>query len=53
MAERDPIKLLGDWLIGEKLADASRKLDEIQAQVKSEMEAAVEFAYASSLSRRG
>jgi TPP-dependent pyruvate/acetoin dehydrogenase alpha subunit len=43
MAERDPIKLLADWIIGQKLADKTQ-LDEIQKQVKSEIDAAVDFA---------
>ncbi len=43
MAERDPIKLLTDWLTGQKLADKTQ-LDGIQAQVKSEIDAAVDFA---------
>jgi pyruvate dehydrogenase E1 component alpha subunit len=43
MAERDPIKLFGDWLISEKIADKAQ-LDAIQAQVKKEIDAAVEFA---------
>jgi TPP-dependent pyruvate/acetoin dehydrogenase alpha subunit len=43
MAERDPIKLLRDWIIGQKLA-GNDQLDAIQAQVKSEIDAAVEFA---------
>jgi len=43
MAERDPIKLLTDWIIGQKLADKAQ-LDEIQKQVKSEIDAAVDFA---------
>jgi len=43
MAERDPIKLLRDWIIGQKLA-GDAQLDAIQAQVKSEIDAAVEFA---------
>ncbi len=41
--ERDPIKLLADWLNEHKLAD-STLFDSIQSQVKSEMERAVEFA---------
>jgi TPP-dependent pyruvate/acetoin dehydrogenase alpha subunit len=41
--ERDPIKLLADWLREHKLAD-STIFDSIQSQVKSEMERAVEFA---------
>jgi acetoin:2,6-dichlorophenolindophenol oxidoreductase subunit alpha len=44
--ERDPIKILGDWLIQQKLAD-SAQLERIQSEVKSEMNAAVEFAIAS------
>ncbi len=43
MTDRDPIKLLGDSMISEKVADQSR-LDKIQAEVKSEMESAVAFA---------
>jgi TPP-dependent pyruvate/acetoin dehydrogenase alpha subunit len=43
MAERDPIKLLTDWLIGQKLANKAQ-LDEIQSQAKSEIDAAVDFA---------
>ncbi len=43
LTNRDPIKLLGDWMISEKLAD-QLKLDKIQAEVKAEMEAAVAFA---------
>jgi acetoin:2,6-dichlorophenolindophenol oxidoreductase subunit alpha len=43
MAERDPIKLLADWVIGQKLADKAQ-LDEIQKQVKSEIDTAVNFA---------
>src|SRR6266853_5693612 len=38
-SERDPIKLLADWLNEHKLAD-STLFDSIQSQVKSEMEAA-------------
>ncbi len=41
--ERDPIKLLADWLREHKLADAAL-LDSVQSQVKSEMERAVKFA---------
>jgi acetoin:2,6-dichlorophenolindophenol oxidoreductase subunit alpha len=44
-AERDPIKILGDWLIGEKRAD-SALLARVQAEVKMEIDAAVEFAIA-------
>ena len=43
--ERDPIKLLGDWLTGEILADRAR-LDRIQAEVSSEVAKAVAFAVA-------
>jgi TPP-dependent pyruvate/acetoin dehydrogenase alpha subunit len=43
MAERDPIKLLTDWILGQKLADKAQ-LDAIQSQVKAEIDAAVEFA---------
>jgi acetoin:2,6-dichlorophenolindophenol oxidoreductase subunit alpha len=43
--ERDPINLLGDWLIQQKLADAAQ-LERIQSEVKTEMNAAVEFAIA-------
>jgi TPP-dependent pyruvate/acetoin dehydrogenase alpha subunit len=43
MAERDPIKLFGDWLMSEKITDKSQ-LDAIQAQAKKEIDAAVEFA---------
>jgi len=41
--ERDPIKLLADWLSEQKLADSSL-FDSIHSQVKSEMEKAVKFA---------
>jgi len=43
--ERDPIKLLADWLSEQKLADSSL-FDSIHSQVKSEMEKAVKFAIA-------
>src|SRR2546426_12196924 len=43
--ERDPIKLLGDWLSQQKFAD-SVLFDSIHSQVKSEMEKAVKFAIA-------
>jgi pyruvate dehydrogenase E1 component alpha subunit len=42
-AERDPIKVLSGWLLSEKLA-AQTQFDEIQAQAKSEIDAAVAFA---------
>jgi pyruvate dehydrogenase E1 component alpha subunit len=44
-SERDPIKLLSDWLISQKQADAAQ-LDRVNAEVKSEMRKAVEFAIA-------
>jgi pyruvate dehydrogenase E1 component alpha subunit len=43
--ECDPIKNLADWLIEQKHADAAA-LDRIQAEVRAEMKAAVEFALA-------
>jgi acetoin:2,6-dichlorophenolindophenol oxidoreductase subunit alpha len=42
---RDPIELLGDWLIAQSFAGQSL-LDQIQSEVKAEMEKAVEFAQA-------
>jgi pyruvate dehydrogenase E1 component alpha subunit len=44
-SERDPINILGDWLIQQKLADLAQ-LEKIQTEVKAEMNAAVEFAIA-------
>jgi pyruvate dehydrogenase E1 component alpha subunit len=44
-SERDPINLLRDWMLQQKLADATQ-LERIQAEVKAEMNAAVEFAIA-------
>jgi pyruvate dehydrogenase E1 component alpha subunit len=44
-SERDPIKLLSDWLITQKQADAAQ-LDRVNAEVKSDMRKAVEFAIA-------
>ena len=43
MAERDPIKLFGDWLVGEKVVEKAQ-LDAIESQVKMEIDAAVKFA---------
>ena len=43
--ERDPVKLLADALITENLADRAR-LDQIQSEVKSEVDKAVAFAIA-------
>jgi pyruvate dehydrogenase E1 component alpha subunit len=45
LSERDPINILGDWLIQQKLADLAQ-LEKIQTEVKAEMNAAVEFAIA-------
>ena len=44
-SERDPINILGDWLVQQTLAD-SAQLERIQTEVKAEMNAAVEFAIA-------
>ncbi|MGD0544326.1 MAG: thiamine pyrophosphate-dependent dehydrogenase E1 component subunit alpha [Candidatus Acidiferrales bacterium] len=43
--ERDPIRLLSDWLVANKHADAAT-LDKVHAQLKSEMQNAVDFAIA-------
>jgi acetoin:2,6-dichlorophenolindophenol oxidoreductase subunit alpha len=43
MSERDPIKLLGDWLIAEKHATAAQ-LKDIATETKSTIDAAVQFA---------
>ena len=43
LSERDPIKLLADWLIAEKLADAAQ-LASIDKDVKTEIEQAAKFA---------
>ena len=43
--ERDPVKLFADWLTAQNLADRAR-LDQIQAEVQSEVDKAVEFAVA-------
>ncbi|HUA22396.1 MAG TPA: thiamine pyrophosphate-dependent dehydrogenase E1 component subunit alpha [Bryobacteraceae bacterium] len=42
-SERDPVKLMGDWLIAEKLADRAA-LDQIHAEVKAEIDKGVQFA---------
>jgi TPP-dependent pyruvate/acetoin dehydrogenase alpha subunit len=42
-AERDPIRLLGHWLIERGYADVA-SLDQISQQVRGQMEAAVKFA---------
>ena len=41
--ERDPIRLMGDWLTSERHADPAA-LENIRSEVKSEIEAAVQFA---------
>jgi len=43
MALRDPLKKLADFLIGQKLTDQN-VLDQIQADVKAQVEAAAQFA---------
>jgi len=43
--KRDPIKLLGEWLAKENLADSS-VLVQIEVEVRKEMQAAVDFAIA-------
>jgi acetoin:2,6-dichlorophenolindophenol oxidoreductase subunit alpha len=43
--QRDPIKLLGDWIIDQNLGDLEQ-LESIQAEVESEIKKAVEFAIA-------
>lgn len=45
--ERDPIKLLADWLAAQNLADHAR-FDQIHAEVRSEIEKALQFAMAAS-----
>lgn len=45
-SQRDPILILTDWLIAEKLTDAATLL-KIESEVRSEMLSAVEFAIAS------
>jgi len=42
-ADRDPIAVLTNWLLAEKHAD-SAQLEEIQKEVRTEIEAAVKFA---------
>ncbi len=43
--ERDPIKNLAEWMIEQKVADRAL-LDRIAAEIKTEMDAAVQFALA-------
>jgi acetoin:2,6-dichlorophenolindophenol oxidoreductase subunit alpha len=45
ISERDPVKILGDWLIDRHLADRAR-LDQFSLELTSEMDAAVESALA-------
>ena len=40
---RDPIKLFGEWIIAQNVADRGR-LDQIEAEVQSEVDKAVQFA---------
>ena len=42
-SQRDPIKIFGDYLVAQKLADPA-SLDAIAADVKTELAQAVEFA---------
>src|SRR5262249_47780581 len=41
--ERDPLKVLSDWMIAQKFVD-SAQLEKIQAEVEAQMEKAVQFA---------
>jgi len=41
--QRDPINLLGDWLVNQQLASA-KDLQQIEFEVRAEMESAVHFA---------
>jgi acetoin:2,6-dichlorophenolindophenol oxidoreductase subunit alpha len=43
--KRDPIKLLGDWLTSQRLADAAA-LVRVESEVRAEMQSAVDFAVA-------
>jgi len=43
--ERDPITLLANWLVNEKLTDRAQ-LDAIQKEIKTEVDQAVQFAMA-------
>ena len=45
ISERDPIKILRDWLIEQRVADQAR-LDQISLELTAEMDAAVESALA-------
>jgi acetoin:2,6-dichlorophenolindophenol oxidoreductase subunit alpha len=44
--DRDPVKLFAEWLLKENLADRAR-LNDIQAEIKSDIDKAVAFAIAS------
>jgi TPP-dependent pyruvate/acetoin dehydrogenase alpha subunit len=44
--DRDPVKMFADWLTSENLTDRAR-LDQIQAEIQSEVDKAVAFAIAS------
>src|ERR1700716_2413532 len=44
--DRDPIKVLSDWLLGQGYADAT-SLEKISSEARAEMDAAVKFAIAS------
>jgi TPP-dependent pyruvate/acetoin dehydrogenase alpha subunit len=41
--QRDPIRLLADWLTGQQMADTGT-LDRIESEVRAEMQSAVDFA---------
>jgi pyruvate dehydrogenase E1 component alpha subunit len=43
--KRDPIQMLGDWLVKQNLAERAA-LEKMQDEVRSEMQAAVDFAIA-------
>jgi acetoin:2,6-dichlorophenolindophenol oxidoreductase subunit alpha len=43
--ERDPIRILEAWILSQKVADAA-DLNRVQAEIREEMRAAVEFAIA-------
>lgn len=42
-SERDPIEILAEWLVSEEMADRDI-LDQMQAEVRSQIEAGVQFA---------
>jgi pyruvate dehydrogenase E1 component alpha subunit len=43
MTERDPLKILSDWLVGQKLTEP-KVLEQIERDTRREVEAAVKFA---------